>query len=117
MAFAGRIHAEIGAAVELGAGPGGQRGLVPVFGGHVEGPCLHGRVLPGRGDWPTVRGGEVIYISALYALELPDNISVVSDNHGFRHDRADAGDPFRPATGAYYFQTIGRFTAPFGRYN
>ncbi len=85
------IHAELADIRHFGTTPYGERRVVDILGGRVEGPRLQGRILPGA-DWQIVR---------------PDGVT------GLRHGppeviaalaRGEAVEPSR-----YYFRTVMRF--------
>ena len=48
------IHAELADIRHFGTTPYGERRVVDILGGRVEGPRLQGRILPGA-DWQIVR--------------------------------------------------------------
>lgn len=97
----------------MGAGPLGERRIIPIVGGTFEGPRLRGEVLPGGADWQIVRSDGVLDLDARYALreEAGGLIRVVSQ--GYRHGppevlaalaRGEEVDPQR-----YFFRTTLRF--------
>lgn len=106
--FVARV--EVGSAVELGAGGGGRRRLVPITGGTFAGDRLEGTVLPGGADWQFVRDADgVAEIEARYALRTRDGAAIVVTSSGYRHGPPDvlaalaAGRRVDPA--GYYFRT------------
>ena len=46
----------------------GTRRFVPIAGGEVSGPKVNGKVLPGGGDWQTIRDDGVAELEARYTL-------------------------------------------------
>ncbi len=50
------IHAELDDMLRFGQTPYGERRVIPITGGRVEGAKLQGRILPGGADWQIVRG-------------------------------------------------------------
>src|SRR5258708_2237650 len=58
------IHAELADIRHFGTTPYGERRVVDILGGRVEGPRLQGRILP-RADWQIVRPDGVTDLEAL----------------------------------------------------
>lgn len=108
LTFITRLSVDVGRPVELGESAWGWRRFIPVTGGSLAGPYLAGRILPGGGDWQTVRGDGVIDLAAHYPLQLTDGTCVEFDNQGLRHDIGRAS--------SHYFQTTARLIAPGGTY-
>ena len=48
------IHAELGDIRHFGQTPYGERRVIDILGGRIDGPRLQGRILPGA-DWQIVR--------------------------------------------------------------
>ncbi|MGN8159646.1 DUF3237 family protein [Salinisphaera sp. RV14] len=109
-----RLEVDIGVPMDFGVNPQGRRRFVPISGGRVVGPYLNGRILPGGGDWQTVRNDGVVDLRAQYAIELTDGTLVEMDNFGLRYVDADA----RPGPGesTAYFQTSARLNVAAGPY-
>ena len=113
-----RIHAELADILHLGTTPYGDRRVINIVGGRVEGERLSGRILPGGADWQIVRADGVLELEARYTLELDDGTFVGVVNRGFRHGspevlaRLAAGEAVPPE--AYYFRTNPVFTVPAG---
>jgi hypothetical protein len=63
-----RATVEIAAPLVVGDTPLGLRRLIPIPGGHVEGPRLTGEVLPGGADWQLVRADGAGVLEARYTL-------------------------------------------------
>src|ERR1700751_3692177 len=64
-----RIHAEVADILHLGATPYGDRRVINILGGRVEGERLSGRILPGGADWQIVRPDGVADLRARYTIE------------------------------------------------
>ena len=111
--YLGSIEARVGPIVSLGPGPYGERRVVDIVGGRVEGPDLRGIVVPGGADWQIVRHDGVVDIDAHYGLLLDDGARVEVVSSGFRYgppgalERLGRGDPVDPAE--YFFRTVIRF--------
>ena len=108
------IHAELADIRHFGATPYGERRVIDILGGRVDGPRLKGRILPGA-DWQIVRPDGVTDLQARYGIETDQGAPILVTSNGLRHGppeviaalaRGEAVDPSR-----YYFRTIMRFEA------
>lgn len=70
----------VAAPLEVGETARGRRRVIPITGGHVEGPRLTGIVLPGGADWQAIAPDGTAYLVARYTLRAEDGtpISVVN---------------------------------------
>ena len=106
------IHAELGEIRHFGQTPYGERRVVDILGGRVDGPRLKGRILPGA-DWQIVRPDGVTDLKARYAIETDRSTRVLVTSDGLRHGPPEViaalarGDPVEPSR--YYFRTLMRF--------
>lgn len=106
------IEAEVAPAVTLGAGPNGERRIVPITGGRVRGR-VNGVILPGGNDYQHIRPDGVLALEARYTLRLDDGALVFVINHGLRvaspedMARLARGEPVPPER--VYFRTAPRF--------
>ncbi|HSM22695.1 MAG TPA: DUF3237 domain-containing protein [Rubrivivax sp.] len=113
LAYLARVRCEVGALVNLGAGPHGERRCVPLLGGSVSGPGLNGEILPGGADWQTLRADGELDIQAHYIVRTGDGALVEVDSRGLRHGPAEVmqrlarGEAVAP--GDYFFRTLMRF--------
>jgi hypothetical protein len=73
---------EIGAGVEVGQAPQGNRRYIPITGGTFEGSGLKGIVLPGGADWQTERPDGVLLVDALYSMQCDDGTVIIVHNSG-----------------------------------
>ena len=109
------ITVEVAPPILLGPCPTGERRVVPILGGRIEGPRLSGTVLPGGADTQLIRGDGVTEIVACYVLRLDDGALVRVVNRGLRHAAPDdmarllRGEPVDPAR--VYFRTAPQFEA------
>jgi hypothetical protein len=108
-----RIHAEVADMRSFGATPYGERRVIDIVGGRVEGAKLQGKIVPGGADWQIVRADGVVDLKARYAIETAAGARVLVESDGLRHGppevmaalaRGEAVDPAR-----YYFRTAMRF--------
>ena len=106
------IHAELADIRSFGQTPYGERRVIDILGGRVEGPRLKGKLLPGA-DWQIVRPDGVTDLTARYGIETDDGARILVRSDGLRHGapeviaalgRGEAIDPSR-----YYFRTVMRF--------
>jgi Protein of unknown function (DUF3237) len=107
------LDVTVGPIVSLGIGPYGERRVVDILGGRVEGPGMCGVVARGGADWQIVRADGVVDIDAHYSLLLDDGARVEVVSSGMRHGppevlgRLGRGDPVDPSE--YFFRTVIRF--------
>lgn len=85
LTFVAEIEAAVAAPVLVGAGPLGERRIVPITGGRIGGPRLAGEILPGGADYQLIRPDGVTEIEARYTLRLADGALVYVVNRGIRH--------------------------------
>jgi hypothetical protein len=91
----------------LGDTPAGNRKIVNVLGGTVEGERISGRVLPGGGDWALTRADGALLLDVRLTLETTDSALVMA--------RLAAGQPVAPSE--MYFRTQPRFETADPRYS
>ena len=63
------MRAELADILHLGQTPYGERRVIDILGGRVEGPKLSGTILPGGADWQIIRGDGAADIQARYTIE------------------------------------------------
>lgn len=116
--FAFEITALIGTPLTGGIGRLGQRRLIPITGGTVQGPRLRGRVLPGGADYELIRPDGNSRLEAHYGIEAEDGTPIYIVNRGLYvasadvTARLDAGENVPPAE--YYLRAAPVFDAPSG---
>ena len=69
---------------EMGHGPAGQRRIIPIVGGKVEGE-LSGSILNVGADWQTVYTDGTAWLDTRYAFETNDGAVIEIVNRGYRH--------------------------------
>jgi len=98
---------------KLGATPYGERRIINILGGTVEGPRLKGKILPGGADWQIVRADGVVHLTARYTIETDAGGLILVNSEGYRHGppevmarlaRDETVDP-----SLYYFRAFMRF--------
>lgn len=85
------ISATVGAAVEVSAA----RRLIPITGGEVHGPKIHGRVLNGGTDFQFIRGNGVAELQARYVIQTNSGELIYAENSALRHGTAEAMDKLK----------------------
>ncbi|MDB5598596.1 MAG: hypothetical protein JWN71_640 [Xanthobacteraceae bacterium] len=107
------IHADLAEILHFGPTPYGERRVVHILGGRVEGPRLTGRILPGGADWQIVRTDGASDVQARYTIETDAGGHILVNSEGLRHGppevlarllRGEAVDPSE-----YNFRTAMRF--------
>jgi hypothetical protein len=107
------IRADLAEILHFGPTPYGERRVVHILGGRVEGPRLTGRILPGGADWQIVRTDGASDVQARYTIETDAGAHILVNSEGLRHGppevlarllRGEAVDPSE-----YYFRTAMRF--------
>jgi hypothetical protein len=107
------IHSPLGEIQKLGNTPYGERRIIDIHGGTVEGPKLKGKVLPGGADWQIVRSDGVVHLTARYTIESDTGGLVLVNSEGYRHGPPDVMERLaRDETvdpSLYYFRAFMRF--------
>ena len=109
----GELAVDVGAPIDVGVGPHGQRRIIPILGGTFTGARLSGRVLGGANDYQLVRSDGVLELQARYIIETSDKKLIYVENTGLRDAPADVmaaqmrGELVDPAK--VYFRAIPRF--------
>jgi Protein of unknown function (DUF3237) len=108
-----RIYCEVAEILQLGPTPYGERRIINILGGPVDGPRLKGRILPGGADWQIIRTDGVADLKARYTIETEAGARILVASDGMRHGPADViarlarGEAVDPSL--YYFRTVMRF--------
>jgi hypothetical protein len=98
---------------KLGATPYGERRIINILDGTVDGPRLKGKVLPGGADWQIVRADGVVHLHARYTIETDSGGLILVDSEGLRHgppevmERLARDETVEPSL--YYFRAFMRF--------
>jgi hypothetical protein len=115
------LYVDLDPIKELGPGQAGQRRIIPIIGGRVEGPALNGRILNVGADWQTIWANGVAELVARYAFETDDGAVIEIRNYGYRHGPAEVvaalarGEEVDPAT--YYMRTTAQLETGDPRYD
>ena len=107
------IHSPLGDIQKLGHTPYGERRIINILGGTVEGPKLKGKILPGGADWQIVRADGVVDLRARYTVETDAGGLILVNSEGYRHSPPDVmarlarDETVDPSL--YYFRAFMRF--------
>jgi hypothetical protein len=72
----------LGKAVEVGKTIRGERRIIPITGGHFEGPSIKGEIVPGGWDWQLTRSDGCTDVKADYFLKTDDGVVINVVNTG-----------------------------------
>jgi len=98
----------LGKVVEVGKTVRGERRIIPITGGHFEGPSIKGEVMPGGWDWQLTRADGCTDVKADYFLKTDDGVVINVVNTGEICPGADG----KPAV----VRTHPVFEPPLGKY-
>ena len=111
---------QIGASIVAGDFGHGVRRIIPILGGEVRGPGVHGTIFPCGADFQTIRPNGFTELEAKYAFEMDDGAIVYIDNVGIRFgpkellDRITKGESVDPAL--IYFRSVPKFETGHEKY-
>ncbi len=114
------LTVELGPVRELGEGRAGNRRIIPIVGGKVQGERLSGTILNLGADWQTVYRNGCAYLDTRYAFESDDGALVEIINTGYRHGPEDVlerladGEDVDPSE--YYMRTHAKLETGDPRY-
>jgi hypothetical protein len=80
--FAFELRVAVDDAVRIGSGDRDDLHFTPITGGTVSGPGLQGTVVPGGGDWWTLRG-RTVQLDAHYLVQAADGAMIDVVNRGY----------------------------------
>ena len=107
------IRCQLESILKFGVTPYGERRIINILGGTVEGPKLKGRILPGGADWQIVRNDGVVDLRARYTVETDSGAHILVNSEGLRHgppevmERLARDETVDPSL--YYFRAFMRF--------
>ena len=107
------IRSGLGGIQRLGNTPYGERRIINILDGTVDGPRLKGKILPGGADWQIVRADGVVHLTARYTVETESGGQILVSSEGYRHGppevmaRLARDETVDPAL--YYFRAFMRF--------
>lgn len=102
---------DVGPAIDIEAEDASKRRLVPILGGHCEGPKLRARILGGGSDIQMVHADGLIDLTARYVLEASDGARIYVENAGMRRPfcPTSSGGELLDDTHPPYFRSVVRF--------
>lgn len=106
--FAAHVSVDLSAPQEFGNVPTGNRRIIPIIGGTIEGPLLNATILTGGADWQIVTEDGTAIIDTRYSAVTADGAHLFLSTQGFRHGspevlaRLAAGE--QVPTDEYYFR-------------
>ena len=83
------MTAKLGQPYKLGYTPAGDRKVVPVIGGVVEGERLSGKVLPGGSDWAVINAAGILELDVRLVIQTDDGALINCFYKGIRHAPSD----------------------------
>ena len=107
------IRSGLGGIQKLGNTPYGERRIIDIKDGTVDGPKLKGKVLAGGADWQIVRSDGVVHLTARYTIETETGGLILVNSEGYRHgppevmERLGRDETVDPSL--YYFRAFMRF--------
>ena len=113
------LTVQLGPLRELGPGRAGQRRIIPIVGGTVNGRVT-GQILSLGADWQTIYADGAADIDTRYAMQTAEGALIEIVNKGVRHGppyvmaRLARGETVDPAD--YYFRTTARLETGDPRY-
>ncbi len=113
-------RADLKPAVNIGAGPVGNRQIYDVTGGAFEGPKLKGKVLPSGGDWAVIGPDNALRLDVRATFETDDGATIYVQYYGVLSPldaviaKSARGEP--SDFGDFYFMTVPRFETGDPRY-
>ena len=114
------LVAELAPPIPIGDIPRGQRLVVHVTSGTVEGPHLRAKILPGGGDWLLIRADGVAELDVRATLATDDDAFIYTHYHGYITEvptilpRWSAGESVPRES--YYFATTPYFETGAAQY-
>jgi hypothetical protein len=109
------LAVQIGEPLEIGQTGAGERRVIPILGGTVEGPRLKGLIRPAGADFQIIRAGGLTELVARYVVEADTGALIYVENAGIRHGPPELIEKLRRGESVdprqIYFRTVPRFEA------
>ncbi|MFN0110952.1 MAG: DUF3237 domain-containing protein [Blastocatellia bacterium] len=115
------LNVTVAPALAVGKVLTGERRIIPITGGRVEGPRLRGEIIPGGADWQIVSADGTASLEARYTIRTEDGALIYVRNIGVRHGPPEVlaaiarGEEVDPAK--YYFRAVPTFETGDKRYD
>ncbi len=114
------LHFELTPPVRIPNAPRGNRTILRVAGGRVEGPRLNGKILSGGGDWAVMRADGIFEVDIRAMLETDDGATIYTHYGGLVRMAPENWKKFmggeKPSPEDYYFRVTPRFETGDDRY-
>jgi len=118
--FCARLTVQLDPITEMGAGRAGQRRIIPIIGGVVDGERLSGEILNLGADWQTIFDSGVAELDTRYAMKTHDGAVIEIKNYGVRHGPPEVLAAIARGEAvpddAYYMRTLARLETGDARY-
>jgi hypothetical protein len=118
--YAFTLTVDIAPAIEVGDVGFGNRRLISITGGELNGPGISGTILPAGADFMMVRPGRTVEVNARYVIQMDDGANVYIENTGIRTGPKDEAERLKrnEAIGPdeIYFRTAPRFETASEKY-
>ena len=105
---------------KLGRTPAGERKVVPVLGGRMEGERLSGSILPGGSDWAVTDAAGILQLDVRLVIETDDGALINCAYTGIRYAPPDVAAQLAAGESvdyqAMYFRILPRFDTADARY-
>jgi len=105
----------------MGAGRAGNRRIIPIIGGTVDGPKIKGKILNLGADWQTIFGSGLAELDTRYAIETDDGATIEIINYGLRHGPKEVMQAVANgedvSADSYYMRTHARLESGDPRYD
>ena len=114
------IDLDIPGVIDVGDTPQGQRKIVYLKGGTIEGPRIKGVLLPGGGDWPLMRADKYTILDVRIVIRTDDEHIIYMSYRGINdmtpetRQRLMNGEDVNPSE--YYFRTTPVFETASEKY-
>lgn len=114
------LSVDIAVPIEVGQVGSGNRRVIPITGGTLEGPDIRGTVLSAGADFMIVRESRTVEVNARYVVEMDDGANVYVENNGIRNgptdepERLKRGETIGPDE--IYFRTTPKFETASAKY-
>ena len=99
--------------LKFGNTPYGERRVININSGTVEGPRFKGKILTGGADWQIIRADGVVHLHARYTVQAESGGLILVNSEGYRHgppevmERLARDETVDPSL--YYFRAFMRF--------
>lgn len=82
--YTGTITVDVGTPINIGQTANGERKVVPIRGGQMQGPQLNGTVYGAGADFQRYPVGDLALLEANYVIRLDDGTNLLVENNAVR---------------------------------